>query len=203
MGSGTTIQKVELGPAGVFILCPPRVGGAVVPLGLGGAFDPPRVFLLGDCFGDPPRAPPFVVWGVGRVFLFGSRQLGNADWQERGTRRQLVGQAEILPVVLSQELWRLHLCDRRVIVFIDNDAARHAVIRGASPSGPSAVLVSLFWANEALLGSFCWVERVPTQSNPADGPSRLRFDLVRKIGVVVHEENEVLQLPCVGRVVLG
>ena len=119
---------------------------------------------------------------------------------ERGARRQLVGQAEILPVILAQELWGCFLKERRVIVFVDNDAARHAIIRGASPSDPSAILVSMFWANETSLGSFSWVERVPTQSNPADGPSRLRFDEAKQLGARIHEEAEVLQLPCVRRI---
>ena len=175
---------------GVFLS--PRAGD--LSLGGGGALGPPVPL---------PVTPPRPRGGVGRVCLSVSSLFGIADWQERGTRRQLVGQAEILPVILAQELWSQFLGDRRVIVFVDNDAARHALIRGASPSGPSAILVSLFWANEASLGSFCWVERVPTQSNPADGPSRLRFDLVRQFGAMIHEESEVLRLPCVGRLALG
>ena len=114
-----------------------------------------------------------------------------------------MGQAEILPVILAQELWGKYLKERRIIAFVDNDAARHAIIRGASPSGPSAVLVSPFWANEAQLGSFCWVERVPTQSKQADGPSRLCFREARLLGAEIHDESEVLKLPCVGRIVRG
>ena len=78
-------------------------------------------------------------------------------------------------MVLAQELWHVFLRERRVIWFVDNDAARHALIKGASPSGPSAALAGAFWSNEERLGSFSWVERVPTQCNPADGPSRLFF----------------------------
>ena len=135
--------------------------------------------------------------------FFLARVLGSSDRQERGTRRQLVGQAEILPVLLAQELWGQYLKGRRVIVFIDNDAARHAIIRGASPSGPSAVLVGLFWANEARLGSFCWVERVPTHSNPADGPSRLCFSMARELGAEIHDGRDLQALPCLGRVLHG
>ena len=150
------------------------------------------------------RLPPQVaIWDGPVVFSCPTRGPGSCDRQERGTRRQLVGQAEILPVVLAQELWGQYLRGRRIIVFVDNDAARHALIRGASPSGPSAVLVSLFWANEARLGSFCWVERVPTQSNPADGPSRLRFVEARRLGAEIHDGRELQGLPCIGRVVRG
>ena len=88
--------------------------------------------------------------------------------KERGTRRQLVGQAELLPIVLSQQLWGALFRERRALIFVDNDAARHAIIEGASPSGPSAVLVDSFWTTEVALGAFSWIERVPSPSNPAN-----------------------------------
>ena len=108
-----------------------------------------------------------------------------------------------MPVVLAQELWHAVLHDRQVIWFVDNDAARHALIKGASPSGPSAALAGAFWSNEERLGSFSWVERVPTQSNPADGPSRLCFTEARSLGAVVRDACEVLQLPCVRQMARG
>ena len=125
------------------------------------------------------------------------------DHKEHGTRRQLVGQAELLPVVLSQELWAPWLRGRRALLFVDNDAARHAIIRGASPSGPSAVLVEQFWSAEAELDAFSWIEQVPSPSNPADGPSRLRFGDPALRGARVRDSAEVLSLGCVRRVALG
>ena len=76
------------------------------------------------------------------------------DPWESGARKQLVTQAELLPVVLAQELWRACFLDRRAIVFVDNDAARHALIRGGSAFGPSEQLVTMYWANEARSGAF-------------------------------------------------
>ena len=114
-----------------------------------------------------------------------------------------MGQAEILPVILAQELWGEFLRDRRAILFVDNDAARHAIIRGGSPSAPSAILVSLFWDNETRLGTYSWVERVPTHSNPADGPSRLNFVEAEQLGAQIHSADQVLQLPCIRRIERG
>ena len=65
-----------------------------------------------------------------------------------------------------------------------NDRARHALIRGGSPSEPSACLVSLFWRDDTTLQAYTWVERVPTASNLADGPSRLQYGQVRSLGAV-------------------
>ena len=76
-----------------------------------------------------------------------------------------------------------------MLLFIDNDSARHALIKGYTPSLASARLVSSFWESEAALASYCWVERVPSLSNIADGPSRLKFDEVVDLG------GRVIQAP--------
>ena len=104
---------------------------------------------------------------------------------------------------MAQELWAEWLRGRRALIFVDNDAARHAIIRGASPSGPSALLVEQFWSAEARLGAFSWIERVPSPSNPADGPSRLRFSDPALRGVRVRDVAEALGLGCVRRVAVG
>ena len=61
---------------------------------------------------------------------------------------------------------------RPVICFIDNDAARYALIKGSSPTPDSAWLAALYWEREATVGSYSWFERVPSPSNIADAPSR-------------------------------
>ena len=53
----------------------------------------------------------------------------------------------------------------------------------------SAQLVSLFWAAEASLRSYAWVERVPSSSNVADGPSRLNYEGVMQKGAVWSEPD--------------
>ena len=53
---------------------------------------------------------------------------------------QIVAQAELLAVVAAKEPWTKQLMckgGRRVVVFIDNDAARYGLIEGHSPSGTS------------------------------------------------------------------
>ena len=96
--------------------------------------------------------------------------------------RQVIGQAELLPVIVAQRTWRARWTGRRVLVFVDNDSARHALIRGGSPSLASAHLVSEFWRTETALVAYAWIERVPSASNIADGPSRLRFSQIRELG---------------------
>ena len=78
-----------------------------------------------------------------------------------------------------------------MLLFMDNDSARHALIRGGSPSTASAHLVSLFWREETLRRAYTWVERVPTASNVADGPSRLKYGYLKKLGAVWSEPRLV------------
>jgi len=85
---------------------------------------------------------------------------------------QVIGQAELYPVVLARQLWSSRMAGRRAIIFIDNDAARGALIKAFSPSRASQALVALFYQIEQTHPSFIWFARVASYSNPADAPSR-------------------------------
>ena len=86
-------------------------------------------------------------------------------------------------MVLAVRLWQGVIADRDVLVFVDNDSAKDAAVRGYSPSLPSAYLVAELWRCLAAAGARPWFERVPGPSNPADGPSRLDFKaVVRRAG---------------------
>ena len=92
---------------------------------------------------------------------------------------QVVGQADILPVVVAKVVWRDRLAGRPVIVFVDNDAARHGLVAGYSPVMASARMLCASARLDARGAVFQWVARVPSPSNIADGPSRLNFEEAR------------------------
>ena len=89
---------------------------------------------------------------------------------------QVIAQAELAPVLLSRLTFRDLLAGRHIIAFIDNDSARFGLIKGYSPNLSCARLLSAIWLEEASSQSFSWYERIPSPSNLADGPSRLRFN---------------------------
>ncbi len=62
--------------------------------------------------------------------------------------------------------------NRPLLVYIDNDAARYGLIKGSSPTRDSAWLIDEYWRLETEQDSYTWIERVPSASNCADGPSR-------------------------------
>ena len=93
------------------------------------------------------------------------------QWLAAGTRRP-VFQAELLPVAMAAAIWAETLRDREVILFLDNEAARYALVKGYSPIMSAARLVGEAWLSFASCGAAVWIARVPSESNPADAPSR-------------------------------
>lgn len=88
---------------------------------------------------------------------------------------QIIGQVELYPIILCRHSWAQRLNSRRVIWFIDNDAARDGLISGFSPSPASMALISVFYAMERGCPTYPWMARVPSHSNPADLPSRKKL----------------------------
>ena len=89
--------------------------------------------------------------------------------------------AEIAPAELSLRVWRERLSGRRVILFVDNEAAKGALIKGTSSTVVAARLVHKFWETISSLEAHVWVDRVPSLSNCGDGPSRGQVAVVRRL----------------------
>lgn len=100
-----------------------------------------------------------------------------------GTQKQVIGKAEILPVLMCAYMYDESLRDSRALIFIDNESARYAYIKGYSPSVASGRMLSAFWRIVARAQAYPWFERVPSASNVADAPSRLELEGLRARGV--------------------
>ena len=86
--------------------------------------------------------------------------------------RQAVEQAELLPAVLARTTWGPRIRGRQVLNFVDNMGAADSLVRGSAPHAASMELVSALWELETALQLQTWFERVPSEGNPADAPSR-------------------------------
>ena len=75
-------------------------------------------------------------------------------------------------MAVARSLWSSDLSGKSVIAFLDNDAAKAALVRAYSPNPWNAILVESVVSADIKLGALVWYERVPTKSNPADAPSR-------------------------------
>ena len=95
---------------------------------------------------------------------------------------QIVCQAELLAILAARVAWvdvLRRVQHRRILCFVDNDAARFGLMKGYSPSRASSWLLAQCWRADIEAGTFCWFDRVASASNPADGPSRLSFGSTR------------------------
>ena len=101
-----------------------------------------------------------------------------------------IQELEILSLLLGFKLFESSLRECRAVFFTDNEAVRGAFLKGWSANQScSEVLFGLFSAEESLQ-SQVWLERVRSQSNPADvfprevilthqGLHRIRCDLAQ------------------------
>ena len=103
------------------------------------------------------------------------------SWKTSPDQTQVIGQAEICPLIVARFTWASILAGRRVIYFIDNDSARLACIKSYSPVLSSLNLIMQGLAWDSKFESSAWYGRVPTASNPADDPSRMDSKLVKDL----------------------
>ena len=82
---------------------------------------------------------------------------------------QVIGQAEPFPVLLSKLTWARRLRDRRVIFFIDSDAARLGLVKAYSPVLPSLNIIMECLSWDYANASESWYARVPSSANISDG----------------------------------
>jgi hypothetical protein len=151
---------------------------------------PPRTFFVAD-----PR-PPVLIFTDGAAemssgitcgaIIFDSvsqtvQQFGGTVpaaitdvWLQSGSK-QVIHQCELWPAVAARLVWAPLLQHRKVLIFIDNEAARVSLIKGNSGNQHSARLVWAFHDLDIEQQCRMWVARVPSCSNPADAPSRLEF----------------------------
>ena len=101
-----------------------------------------------------------------------------------GCKENLVFEAEVLPYTLALACWGETLKGKHVLVFIDNDGARHSWIRGTADSFYARSMIHSGTLLESELDVSAYFCRVPTHSNLADGPSRLDFRLCWQLGAV-------------------
>ena len=107
-------------------------------------------------------------------------------WRDGGDKLQVIGQAELFPVLLAKAVWGRQLEGKRVIVFLDNESAKCACVKGWSPAKASNDILRAIGLMEAIFPSWTWFTRVPSPSNPADAASRLCLDeVVRGFGAAV------------------
>ena len=90
-------------------------------------------------------------------------------WIPRTTQISMV---ELFAPVLAIILLGSDLCHKSVIILVDNEAAESALIKGYSSKEDLCELTGLFWDLCESRRLEVYIDRVSTDANIADGPSR-------------------------------
>ena len=90
--------------------------------------------------------------------------------------------AQIIPALAC-----LHLLGDRYIAFCDNEAAKHALIKGYGNDIPCNNLLGTYWAAHAISGTSPWMERVTTHANIADAVSRNDVSFAQSQGWLIAQ----------------
>ena len=85
---------------------------------------------------------------------------------------QIICEAELYAVLLARVYIGSRCQNRRAIFWVDNDASRLCLIKTVSSSTPMLVMAQMFHMRLEDDNLVCWMERVPSEANLADLPSR-------------------------------
>lgn len=154
------------------------------------AFDPP-LHLWTDGWQSSMTQP--ITLGMGAVLydpkdgalLYFGAEISEGivgQWARGGAKKALINQAEMFPALSARITWSSRMLNRRVTHYVDNNGVREYLIKGYSSSGDSSTMLGTPILFDAMSGSMCWFTRVPSGSNPADGPSRGYFVEIMQLG---------------------
>ena len=87
-------------------------------------------------------------------------------------RETVIFELEALALAICLRVFGAFVERRGAVVFTDNEGVLGSFIRGHSANDVCSSLIEYFGQCEEELESACWLDRVPSASNPADGPSR-------------------------------
>ena len=87
-------------------------------------------------------------------------------------QKTVIQELEMAAVLASLKLWGKILSEGEVVVFTDSESVRGSFLSNHSANSGCHALLHEIFAIEELLMMSIWIERVPSQSNPADILSR-------------------------------
>ena len=104
----------------------------------------------------------------------------------------IIYELETLGVLIGMAIFCEHLsdCEKEkepsvgvgITCFVDNDASRYALIKGYARKDVAGGTLKQIASVECEYGMVPWFARVNSESNIADEPSRLKTELVRRLG---------------------
>eukprot|EP00435_Cladocopium_sp_Y103_P072858 s580_g41.t1 len=145
------------------------------------------VFSDGACEGEVQKEGMIgavLISPNGAVSRYFSEKVPNSFMQSLSqTSNHPIFEVELLPVLCSLQLWSRFLSNSQCVFYIDNEAAKGALLHGATSTVYGQHLIREFVVKEMECQVKVWFSRVPTSSNLADKPSRLETTELDALGV--------------------
>lgn len=101
-------------------------------------------------------------------------------WKKDG-QEQLIAQVELMPIVVVKRQLRHLIGSTRVIYFVDNEGVKEALVSGVTKSPASKTMLHECMIQDSTLNNLSWYTRIPSPSNIADAPSRMRLDEIAEL----------------------
>eukprot|EP00435_Cladocopium_sp_Y103_P011386 s2311_g3.t1 len=98
---------------------------------------------------------------------------------KRPEQKTVIFELEGLAIAVGLDVFTPWIKGKRVIVFADNQAAQSCIIKCKSANVHMDQVIRRICSLEEKLGVLSWIERVPSQSNPADELSREEVEMYR------------------------
>ena len=89
---------------------------------------------------------------------------------------------EMFATLVALETLREQIFDSSPLLFVDSESVQGALVKGYSAREDLCELVGSFWKLALDVKVNLYIDRISTDANPADPPSRDRMDVGVKLG---------------------
>lgn len=97
-------------------------------------------------------------------------------------RKSQIAMVELFAVVVALVTFKPWIQGSWILLFVDSEPVQGSLVKGYSSKEDLCELVGIFWKLALDFEVFIYIDRVPTDSNPADPPSRDQIDVGEKLG---------------------
>ena len=97
-------------------------------------------------------------------------------------RKSQIAMVELFATVVALQTFKPWISSSWSLLFVDSEPVQGALVKGYSAREDLCELVGVFWKLALDVHINLYIDRVPTDSNPADPPSRGRLDIGRSLG---------------------
>ena len=89
---------------------------------------------------------------------------------------------ELFATVVALETFKPWIRGSWSLLFVDSEPVQGSLVKGYSAKEDLCELVGLFWKIALESEVFLFIDRVPTDSNPSDPPSRAQMEVGERLG---------------------